>query len=228
MPIPTFNKLGPYPEFKDLVNKINTIVAELQNLMVSLDTLNIIKLNAKVIEALTITADKIAANTITANKMNVTELSAIVANLGTITAGTITTNASINVGTNATIGNNLNLGVSSYTGSKRITWSSDVGIVAYLDVTSGNMEIRTDGFITLTIGSAQGLVVNKVVAASALKSNTITNNSGVSVVFSGASTSSYNHSHGITSGRYVQTYDSAGNVLGLQQFTSDSHSHTVS
>lgn len=45
--------------------------------MVSLDTLNIIKLNAKVIEAGTVTADK----------MNVTELSAITANLGTITAG---------------------------------------------------------------------------------------------------------------------------------------------
>src|SRR5690606_12115391 len=79
MPVPTFTKMGPYPEFQDVVNKLNQMVGELQNLMVSLDTLNIIKLNAKVIEA----------NTITADKMSVTELSAISANLGHITAGLI-------------------------------------------------------------------------------------------------------------------------------------------
>jgi hypothetical protein len=71
--------MGPYPEFQDVVNKVNTLVAELQNLMVSLDTLNIIKLNAKVIEA----------GTVTAEKMNVDELSAISANLGHITAGLV-------------------------------------------------------------------------------------------------------------------------------------------
>jgi len=79
MPVPTFTKMGPYPEFQDVVNKVNTLVAELQNLMVSLDTLNIIKLNAKVIEA----------GTVTAEKMNVDELSAISANLGHITAGLV-------------------------------------------------------------------------------------------------------------------------------------------
>lgn len=227
-PVPTFTGLGPNPQFEDVTRKINTLVMELRNLMLSLDTLNVVELNAEVIIANTITADKIAANTITADKMNVTELSAIVANLGTITAGTITTNASINVGTDARVGNILYLNETDQTGQKGIIFTNGVGTSAKINSLSGDLSITTDGFITLTIGSSQGLVVNKVVAASALKSNTITNNSGVSVVFSGASTSSYNHSHGITSGRYVQTYDSAGNVLGLQQFTSDSHSHTVS
>lgn len=79
MPIPTFSGLPPYPEFNDVVNKINKLVNELRNLMLNLDTLNVVSLNAKVIEAGTITADK----------MNVSELSAISANLGHITAGLI-------------------------------------------------------------------------------------------------------------------------------------------
>ncbi len=40
-PIPTFTKLGPQPEFNDLVNKINTLVSELQNLMLGVDSVNI-------------------------------------------------------------------------------------------------------------------------------------------------------------------------------------------
>lgn len=79
------------------------------NLLLGLDTLNIVSLNAEVVEAGTITGDKIAADTITANeiaanaittdeinagavtadKITVTELSAITANLGHITAGLI-------------------------------------------------------------------------------------------------------------------------------------------
>lgn len=45
---------------------------------------------ARHIQVLTITGDKLAFRTVTADKMNVNELSAIVANLGTITAGNIT------------------------------------------------------------------------------------------------------------------------------------------
>ncbi|WP_199614632.1 hypothetical protein [Paenibacillus alkalitolerans] len=44
----------------------------------------------------------------------------------------------------------------------------------------------------------------------------------------GASTSTIgDHNHGITTGRYIMTYDSAGNQLGLQLWSaSGSHSHT--
>jgi hypothetical protein len=101
MPVPDLSGVPPWAEFEDLKNKINDIVAKYNNLLVNLDTLNIVSLNAKVIEAGTITGDKIAANTITANniaantitadKMNVNELSAISANLGHITAGLIET-----------------------------------------------------------------------------------------------------------------------------------------
>jgi uncharacterized protein YjbI with pentapeptide repeats len=47
-------------------------------------------ITATQIAALTITAAEIAANTITANKMNISQLSALTADLGTITAGTVT------------------------------------------------------------------------------------------------------------------------------------------
>lgn len=122
-----------------------------------------------------ISAENIKANTITANKMSVTELSAISADLGTITAGSITTSAQINVGTDATIGNNLNMGESDYTGSKKITFSSDTGISAELEALSGDVALRADGFVTMTIGSSQGLVVNKKITAPAIHaSNGIT------------------------------------------------------
>lgn len=79
MPVPDFGGLPPFPEFQDITNKINELVQRLRQLLLNLDTLNIRSLNAKVIEAGTITADK----------MNVNELSAISANLGHITAGLI-------------------------------------------------------------------------------------------------------------------------------------------
>jgi len=49
--------------------------------------MNISRLNARVIISETITTDKLAAGAVTADKIDVNELSAISANLGTITAG---------------------------------------------------------------------------------------------------------------------------------------------
>lgn len=56
MPIPTFSGLPPYPEFQDVVNKINKLVNELRNLMLNLDSLNVISLTADHIDAGTIDA----------------------------------------------------------------------------------------------------------------------------------------------------------------------------
>lgn len=69
MPVPTFTGLKPFPEFTDLVNKINTLSQELQNLMLSLDDANF--------------------NSITAAVINVQQLSAITADMGKVTAGEI-------------------------------------------------------------------------------------------------------------------------------------------
>ena len=57
----------------------------------------------------TITGAKIASKTITADKISVTSLSALTANLGTVTAGSLTSNTTISVSTNLTVGNNIYL-----------------------------------------------------------------------------------------------------------------------
>jgi hypothetical protein len=56
MSMPTFTGLKPYPEFNDVVTKINTLVGELQNLMLSLDSLNVVSLTADHIDAGTLNA----------------------------------------------------------------------------------------------------------------------------------------------------------------------------
>lgn len=55
----------------------------------------------------TVTALQIAAKAITADKLNVSSLSAISANLGTVSAGSITSNTTINVTTDLRVGNNI-------------------------------------------------------------------------------------------------------------------------
>ncbi len=79
MPVPDIGGLPPYANFDDVTVKVNDLVQRLKQLLLNLDTLNIRSLNAKVIEAGTITADK----------LNVNELSAISANLGHIISGLI-------------------------------------------------------------------------------------------------------------------------------------------
>lgn len=95
-------------------------------------------ITAAKIAAKTITADEIASNTITANRMNVSELSAIAANLGSITSGTVT-------------GALLQTSDSSNTGIKIGTVGLDTGIFVYgqtfklLD-TNGNLYGHIGGY----------------------------------------------------------------------------------
>jgi hypothetical protein len=136
MPIPDIGVIDASISDSDLRNE----VAKLQKLIMylltnGLDTDNVNELNAKVIIAGSITAEKIAANSITANeiaanaittselqagavtadKINVTQLSAISADIGTVNAGSITANTTINVGTNLTIGNKIYMNAGSFT-----------------------------------------------------------------------------------------------------------------
>lgn len=89
---------------------------------------------------------KITANSITSGKLNVTSLSAISADLGTVTAGSITSNTDINVNTDLYVGNNINVGDSGSTATKGIIFSHNIGgdwneILATKD---SGMEIHTD------------------------------------------------------------------------------------
>ncbi|MBB6672628.1 hypothetical protein [Cohnella nanjingensis] len=59
MPVPTFAGLPPFPEFDDVVNKVNQLVNQLRNLLLNLDTLNIVELNADVINSGTVNAGKV-------------------------------------------------------------------------------------------------------------------------------------------------------------------------
>lgn len=125
----------------------------------------------KNIKAEGITAKEIKANTITADRMNVQQLSTIAADMGTITAGHITTNAEINVGTDARIGNKLYLKETDATGQKGIVFSTVTGQSGSITVLSGDMSINVSGFVTITTGSSQGLMVNgdKVASESFVK-----------------------------------------------------------
>jgi hypothetical protein len=100
MPTPTFQPPQGQQSTAQLQDWIIKLVRDLNYLLENLDTVNINRLDAKVI----------IAQTITAVMLNVTQLSAITANMGTLTAGSITTNAQINIGTDATVGNSLYVG----------------------------------------------------------------------------------------------------------------------
>ncbi len=160
MPTPTFRPLGGNPSTKEIQDYIVKLIRDLNFMLENLDTLNINRLDAKVIIAGSITALQIMANTITADKMSVSQLSAIAADLGTITAGVINAvtinGANINITQDVTIGNNLILGFGSF--DRKIFLSSAVisviGGVLEIDVGLGDIVITGAG--NITIDSAAG------------------------------------------------------------------------
>ncbi|RAV22201.1 hypothetical protein [Paenibacillus contaminans] len=176
MPVPSFSNVGENLTVQQLTDFVYGHIRKLNDFLAHLDTLNVDELNANVIiagsistdklAAESITTEKIAAGAVTAEKITVNELSAITANLGTITAGSITTNAQIDVGTNATIGDNLYMNETSPTSKGIIFNNQGGGYSARISVLSGDMGLNVDGHITMTIGSSQGLVVNQKVTAS--------------------------------------------------------------
>ena len=57
MPIPTLLGLPPKPTFDDVVNKLNSLVKEINHLMLTLDSLNVVSLTADHIDAGTLDAN---------------------------------------------------------------------------------------------------------------------------------------------------------------------------
>lgn len=84
--LPNVDGITTLDQVKNALGRVNK---ELTWLLQNLDTRNINELNAEVIIAGSIQTDKLAAGAITAEKIDVDELSAISADLGTITAGLI-------------------------------------------------------------------------------------------------------------------------------------------
>lgn len=93
-------------------------------------------INASQITTGTLAAAQIAANSITSDKINVTSLSAINANLGTITAGSITGNGSIDI-TGGSAKFNGPTGADFYTGYFNDLKTRDGGIKAFAKGTAG-------------------------------------------------------------------------------------------
>lgn len=55
-PVPTFTGLGPSPTFEDITKKVNVLVMELRNTLLSLDSLNVVSLTADHIDTGTLNA----------------------------------------------------------------------------------------------------------------------------------------------------------------------------
>lgn len=59
MSLPTFTKLPPDPSFSDLAAKVNTLVNEMTNLLLSLDSINVVSLTADHVDTGTLDAGKV-------------------------------------------------------------------------------------------------------------------------------------------------------------------------
>ena len=103
------------------------------------DLVEATKLGTTIIQGGIIKTDLMVSGAALIGLLGVNTLSAITANLGTVTAGSLTTNTTINVGTDATVGNNLYMGnQGSYVG-KTIRFNNMAYIQASLD-----MELRAE------------------------------------------------------------------------------------
>jgi hypothetical protein len=163
MPTPTFQPPQGQQSTAQLQDWIIKLVRDLNYMLGNLDTLNVNRLDAKVIIAQTITALQISANAITADKLSVTQLSAITANMGTLTAGSITTNAQVNIGTDATVGNSLYVGQNNPTNDSVIALNGGAALQSNRGAGSVTMTANGDAGIscgtTMTLFSAGSDVV---------------------------------------------------------------------
>jgi len=119
------------------------------------------------IAALTITAAHIAASTITADKLNVTELSAISADLGTCTAGTVTSATIRTAASGARVVLDSTNGIQAYNSTPTQTFSLQTSGAGWIG-TDASIAWNTAGGVTID----GGLMVDGTIVATAI-SNTI-------------------------------------------------------
>lgn len=141
MPTPQLPTSNPDASLTEIKDYLVGLTRYLNYLLSSLDTLNISRLDAKVI----------VANTVTAAKMNVTQLSAITADMGTLTAGTIIGATIKTANTGARIELNANA-LSTYNASNQaqgINWGNIFGLnygdVGFFDASVQTLLIKNAG-----------------------------------------------------------------------------------
>jgi hypothetical protein len=120
-------------------------------------------------------------------------------------------------------------------GTSGPTDTANIGAITYdtetygtgLYVTGPNGQtvfLENNGEVLVVNNDGYGIIIQDGIVRPKIVSAGVTGND---FSVSGDSTSSDTHNHGITSGVYIQTYDSAGNPLGLELFSSNTHSHTI-
>lgn len=137
MPIPTFTQLRPNPEFNDIVQKFNTIVQEMQNILLTLDSLNVVSLNAGTVIVYDLDG---GPGTITLTK------DGMIINNGTRDTFTVDING------NVTMTGAL---VRSAEGYPRVELNSTSNLIGAYQDTDSYLAIRPDAF-----GSSPGFVFN--------------------------------------------------------------------
>lgn len=235
MPLSDLPRIGQGMDLPQINDYLIMLGRRLNDFLNHLDTLNVDELDAAVI----------IANTITANKLNVSQLSAISANLGTITAGIIygafiaTANGTYPRIELSSVGNLLaayldathsmsiepNIGGAPGIGFKdpsgltgRIYGNSGIGMIALIN----NVELTSlSGFIDIK-GTTLQFNSTDVMASI---------NAKVSHGSTGSTAVSDNHNHGFTSSDYIQCYDSVGTPTVKKAWVpyagSAGHSHTI-
>lgn len=255
MPTPQLPTSNPDASLTEIKDYLVGLTRYLNYLLSSLDTLNISRLDAKVIIAESITAGKIAASSITADRMNVTQLSAIAADLGTITAGIIygayiaTANGTYPRIEFSSTGNLLKALASA---TKYINIDPGLTGEPVINLVDGTISSSISNTVlfggALLIGSNADIFVisngNNVNLTASSGNVSATSSAGAiadiptainSKANTGSSTSSVavadGHNHGFGSSDYIQCYDSAGTPTSKKQWVpyagSVSHNHTI-
>ena len=187
------------------------------------DLVEATKLGTTIIQGGIIKTDLMVSGAALIGLLGVNTLSAITANLGTVTAGSLTTNTTINVGTDATVGNNLYMGnQGSYVG-KTIRFNNMAYIQASLDMElrARNIDLHADTDVEINGWACLIHADTRIYEDLRVDGtcNFIGTVSGLSTSTGGA------HNHGIANGTML-ALASGGSVMWV---ASSGHSnHTIS
>ena len=187
------------------------------------DLVEATKLGTTIIQGGVIKTDLMVSGAALIGLLGVNTLSAITANLGTVTAGSLTTDTTINVGTDVTVGNNLYMGSQGSYSGKTIKFNNMAYIWASLDMElyAENIDLNADTSVEINGWACLIYADTRIYEDLRVDGtcNFIGTVSGLSTSTGGA------HNHGIANGTML-ALASGGSVMWV---ASSGHSnHTIS